>query len=1154
MKSTSSAKNGYQQLKKENIERLKELAAINQTTDILKAGKPVIEALQQICLILPRAYQYPEFTAVRITYGDEQCTSNGFKKTDWVQTQDFESVDGQRGTIEIVYLKEFPTLDEGPFLEEERHLIVNISNLISGYINSVKAKQLLEKSGVKPVEAKTEPPKTPIAGRKLLQKFLNKSNVNRDIYHDLMPFKVKEILLIANLYDAYSIEKEGKFSEHVLGEYHQLNLTSMPRITGVSSSEEAFEQLNSKHFDLIILMVGVDKTTPHKLSEKIKKSFPYIPIFLLLNNNSDIDFYERITKNSTTINRTFVWNGDSRIFFSMIKLVEDMINVENDTKVGMVRIILLVEDSPIYYSRYLPLLYQIVMEQTKRIIEDVSTDELFKVLRMRARPKILLVSTYEGALDIINKYMDNLLCLITDVSYQKNGVENSAAGFELTKYIKTKIQNLPIIIQSSDQDNAKKAYELKSTFINKNSETLLQEFQSFITYHLGFGNFIYRDKRGGQIGIAHSLKEFENQLKTIPDETLLYHAHRDHFSQWLMARGEIQAAKVLRPRKVADFQTPEKLRAVLIDVLRRFRNEQDMGKIIPFDENAILDESNIVSLSDGSLGGKGRGLAFINSLIYNYNFSKHVPDINIRAPKTLVIGTNEFEKFIEKNGLREIVSSGIDYESIKKLFIKATLTETLVKRLKIILRKITTPIAIRSSGLFEDSLMQPFAGIFDTFLLPNNHPDINIRLEQTMSAIKLVFASIYSPVAKAYIEAVNYKIEDEKMAIILQEVVGNTYENYYYPHISGVAQSYNYYPFGHMKPEEGFAVTAVGLGKYVVEGEKAFRFSPKYPQTEINSPKDQFKNSQLKFYAVDLAKKDINLLEGDTAGLSYLDIDIAEKHQNLKHCASVYDADNNNIYPGLDRPGPRIINFANILKYNYIPLAQTIETVLDVVKEALGSPVEIEYAVDLNKDENYKASFYLLQIKPLIASTHDYEFKIEEADQEKILLYAEKGMGNGLLKHIDDVIYIDEKRFDKSQTTQMAEEIEKLNQMMIREQRKYLLIGPGRWGTRDQWIGIPVRWPQISNAAVIIETSMPDYPLDGSSGSHFFHNVTAMNVGYYSIQQELSKSFINWESLNGQKLINKTAHFNHIRFTKPMLIRMNGKKQDLLITDESKPT
>ena len=1154
MKGKKEHESNYNRLQAENIERLKELAAINKTTNILKGNKPIDESLQQIALLLPPAYQYPNFTAARIIYAGQEFRSTNFKKTEWVQKQDFETIDNQKGIIEVYYLKIFPELDEGPFLEEERHLITNIANLISGYINSEKGKKILgtfEKEE-ESIEQKEETLTSTIASKKLLQKFLNKSNVNRDIYHDLMPFKVKEILLVANLYDAYSIEKEGKFSEHVLGEYHQLNLTSLPRITGVSSSEEVFEQLDSKHFDLIILMVGADKHQTLALSEKIKKNYPYIPVFLLLNNNSDIAFFEKKTKYSTYIDRTFIWNGDSRIFFSMIKLVEDMINVENDTQMGMVRVIILVEDSPKYYSRYLPILYQIVMEQTKRIIEDVSTDELYKVLRMRARPKIVLASTFEGAQSIINKYEDYLLCLITDVTFDRENQENKDAGFELTQYVRSKVKNLPVIIQSSDLENAKKAHELKSTFIYKNSDSLLQDFQSFITYHLGFGNFIYRDKMGSQIGIARSLKEFENQLRTIPDESLIYHAKRDHFSLWLMARGEIQAAKILNPRKVSEFESPEKIRETLINVIQKFRNEQNKGKIIPFDESAILDDTNIVSLSEGSLGGKGRGLAFINTLIYNYNFEKHIPDINIKAPKTSVIGTEEFEYFMERNQLWEVVAYEKNYDIIKRRFLQGQLTDTLYKRLKIILKKITKPIAIRSSGLFEDSLIQPFAGIFETYLLPNNHPDLSVRLEQAMNAIKLVFASVYSPVARGYIEAVNYKLEEEKMAVILQEAVGNTFDNYFYPHISGVAQSYNFYPFSHMKPEEGFAVAAVGLGKYVVEGEKAYRFSPRYPSTEINTPKDQFKNSQTKFFAIDLKKKDLDLLEGDTAGLAYLDIDEAEMHGNLKHLASVFDPNNNMIYPGINRNGPRIVNFSNILKYNYIPLAKTIDTVLDVVKEAMGSPVEIEFAVDLNKDKDNKATFYLLQIKPMIGNVHDYSINMKKIKKEDILLYAEKGMGNGKIKNIEDLIFIDPEIFDKNYTMEMADEIDRLNKKMCEEKRPYILIGPGRWGTRDRWIGIPVRWPQISNAKVIVETSLEDFPLDASSGSHFFHNVTSMNVGYFSIQQERSGSYINWDLLNQQEVVETTKYFKHIRFKKTIEVKMDGKKRISVISFKSK--
>lgn len=1128
----------------ERRERLKELAAINQTTQILREGKPVDETLQQLAMIFPDAWQYPAYTVVRIVFDGKEYRSVRFAETIWVQRQQFETINGKKGYIEVYYTREFVQEDEGPFLIEERHLITNLANMIAGYLNSIEARAILRKTKEVKDDAPYigDKPQPKITSRQLLQKFLNKSNYDRDVYHDLMPFKVKEILLVANLYDAYSIEKEGRFSEHVLGEYHQLSLTSMPRITGVSSQEEIFAQLENKHFDLIIFMVGVEKTLPLQLSGKIKTEFPYIPVFLLLNNNKDIEFFKghALMKN---IDRIFVWNGESKVFFAMIKLIEDKINVENDTRVGLVRVILLVEDSPQYYSRYLPLLYSIVLEQTRRIIEDVSTDELYKVLRMRARPKILLASDFEEAKAILDKYKDFILSLITDVKYEKNGVVNEAAGFELTRYARLINKELPIIIQSHDSENSRMAYELKTTFIDKNSETLVQDFKSFITHYLGFGNFIYRNTDGVQIAIARSLKEFESYLKVIPDDSLIYHARKDHFSQWLMARGEIQVAKIINPAKVSDFNNTRDLREYLIQVIKQFRNEQNRGKIIPFEESALTDETNVVSLSSGSLGGKGRGLAFINTLIYNYDFEKILPHINIRTPKTSIIGTDEFEYFIERNKLQDRLIEGIDYDEVKIMFLDASLTDTLVKRLKILLKYITNPLAVRSSGLFEDSLMQPFAGIFETYLLPNNHPDINVRLNQLMDAIKLVYASVYSKIARGYIKAINYQIEEEKMAVIIQEVVGNRYENCFYPHISGVAQSYNYYPFAHMKPEEGFAVAALGLGKQVVEGEKAYRFSPKYPDTEINSPRDQFKNSQVSFYAVDLGKEFINLLEGEMAGLVKLDIDDAERHGTIRHLASVYDVDNNRIVPGLTHAGPRIINFSNILKYNYIPLAETIAATLDVVQEAMGAPVEIEFAVDLNRDKELKASFYLLQIKPLIGSMQDFSFNPEELDSEKVLMLSEKGMGNGLIDDITDVIYIDIAAFDKRNTVEMVSEIEGLNTVMQAENRKYLLIGPGRWGTRDRWIGIPVNWPQISSAKVIVETSLEGYPLDASSGSHFFHNVTSMNVGYFSIQQELSGSWIRWDMLDQQELVQRTKHFKHVRFPKPVIIKMDGKKR-----------
>lgn len=1145
-----SGEHAFRQLMAENKERLKELAAINQTTALVKEGKSIDETLRQICMLLPEAWQYPEYTVARIQYGRIEYSTPDFRATPWSQRQTFETIDRQKGFIEVCYTREFVELDEGPFLREERYLINNLTSIILGYLNSLAALSLMveSKGPVQSVHIEQQERGSHVASKKLLQKFLNKNNFDRDIYHDLMPFKVREILLVANLYDAYSIEREGRFSEYVLGEYSQMNLTSVPRITGVSSPEEALDELKVKHFDLVIMMVGADRKSPLNLAREIKKTYPYVPIYFLMNNNRDVAQFVQDERKVKQIDKLFVWNGDSKVFFAMIKSVEDKINVANDTRLGLVRVILLVEDSPIYYSRYLPMLYNIVLEQTRRIIDDVSSDELYKVLRLRARPKILHASNYEEAMDIASRYQDYLLCLISDVKFQREGILDSNAGVELVKEIKSMIPDLPTVLQSSNPDNAKKAFDLKASFINKNSESLIQDFKSFITHYLGFGNFIYRNTEGVQIGQARSLKEFESHLRTIPDESLIYHGKKDHFSLWLMARGEIQAAKVLNPQKVSDFENPRQMREYLLEVISKFRNEQNKGKIISFEESAILDESNIVSLTPGSLGGKGRGVAFINSLIHYYDFSQHVPDINIRAPKTSVIGTDEFEYFMERNKLYDQIHMESEYERIREIFVNAQLTDTLIRKLRIVLKKITRPIAIRSSGLFEDSLMQPFAGIFETYLLPNSHPDLNVRLKQAMDAIKLVYASVFSRQARGYIEAVNYKLEEEKMAVVIQEVVGSQYGDYYYPHISGVAQSFNYYPFAHMQPEEGFAVAALGLGKYVVEGEKAYRFAPKYPTLDINSPKDQYKNSQIEFFAVDISRTDVNLLEGEDAGLARLDLDDAEMHNSLKHLASVYDMDNHRITPGLSAAGPRIVNFANVLKYNYIPLAKTIEVVLDVVHEAMGTPVEIEFAVDLNKDSQNRANFYLLQIKPLLGAAQDFQVNMDDIPAESIVLYSEKAMGNGLVEGISDVIYVPHERFDKSRTADMAREIDELNTLMGSEGRKYLLIGPGRWGTRDPWIGIPVNWPQISNARVIVETSLKDFPLDASSGSHFFHNVVSMNVGYFTVQPELSKSRIDYALLDAQEMVRETQFYRHVRFPQPLQIRMDGKKRIAVVT------
>jgi hypothetical protein len=1101
--------------------------------------------------MLPTAWQYPDDAVSRIKYGKETyISSNRFRESRWWQRKTFETIDGREGLVEVFYLSEHPQADEGPFLMEERQLLANITNLITGHLNTSIGKSLLKKNIREQQNATQTKQEQEHAAqnRHLLQRFLIKHNSDRDIYHDLMQYKVREILLVANLYDAYNIEQEGRFFEQVTGEYYQLNLSSAPRITGVSTPEEALEKLQEKHFDLVIVMMGVEKSTPIQLSRIIKQIYPSVPIFLLLNNNSDIAMFEDGNKQIAPIDKIFVWNGDSKVFLAMVKYNEDRYNVESDIRIGMVRVILLVEDSARYYSRYLPILYSIVIEQTQQLIEEVNTDELYKLLKMRVRPKILLASNYKEAVQLFNKYQDNLLCIISDAKFEKDDQLDDSAGVSLIRYARERIPDLPTVLQSSDPDNAQKAYELKSTFINKNSENLKQDLQSFINYYLGFGNFVYKDEEGRKdIAIARSMKEFQNHLRTIPEKSLIYHARKNHFSHWLMARGEIQIAKRIKPLRVDDFQSPGSLREFLLNIIEECIRDKQKGKVINFEESALLDETNIVSMASGSLGGKGRGLAFINMIINNFNFSELVPDIRILTPRTSIIGTEEFERFLQNNHISEKVNVNTEYETLKEVFMSGRLTDALQRRLRTYLSIIHRPLAIRSSSLFEDSLMQPFAGIFDTFLLPNNHPDIKVRLEQVMNAIKLVFASIYSPTASAYFQAVNYKIEEEKMGVIIQEVVGNEYNGCFYPHISGVAQSYNFYPFSYMQPDEGFAVAAVGLGKYVVEGEKTYRFSPVHPQLEIYTPRDLFKNSQVHFYAIDMRKQDINLLEGEDAGLVKIEIDKAEMHGTLKHCASVYDISNERTIPGITQPGPRVINFANILKYAYIPLAKTIQVILDIVSESMGTPVEIEFAVDLNKDKQGRAAFFLLQVKPLIKNIIDSEISIDKIENERLMLYCENGMGNGRISSIYDVIFVDVEHFDRLKTEKMRDEIERLNKKMVEENRKYILIGPGRWGTRDRFIGIPVVWSQISNARIIVEVSLEHFPLDASLGSHFFHNVISMNVGYFSVKHNDLIDYINWEALKSAPLKEATRFFRHVRFDKPLEIIMDGKKRTSLI-------
>jgi hypothetical protein len=1129
----------------ENRERIKELTCINQTIRILNAGLSVDDMLRQICAVLPPGWQYNEHTTARIRYGELEFTSADFVETEWRQTQYFTTVGSRQGTVEVFYTQEFPTIDEGPFLKEERNLIDNITMMLSNRLNNIEMDEMaLRQLKNEQTEEQGLPPSN-VDSRQLLQRFLANQNTTINTLHELMPFKVNEILMVATLYDTFSIENGGKFIEHILGEHYQNNIISMPRITGVTSIEEAKLNLQATRFDMVIIMGGTDREMPFLISRMIRDTNAVLPVFLLSNHTVDLAYYkERIRKNST-IDRIFIWSGDTKIFYVMVKYLEDLMNVANDTQVGLIKVILLVEDSEIYYSKYLPLLYGSVQEQTRKLVEEVHADNLIKVLRARLRPKVLLVSDYADAMDIVHRYGDNLMCLITDVEFPIAAVQVHDAGFRLAGEVRRALPELPIVVQSADREIAHKAFEIKATFIAKDSDTLLQEIRSFINHQMGFGNFVYRDGSGKKIISVRSMQDFEKQIDSMPDDSLEYHARHHHFSLWLMARGEIKNAKMIFLIKVTDFDNQDDYRKYMKSVLSRYRNEANAGKVIDFDTESITEEQYIISLAAGNLGGKGRGLIFANTLIYNLHFAEVVAGINLQicTPRTAVIGTDEFDAFIERHNLHEFLQSEPDYEAVKRKFLRCDLSHQLIRRLKVYLQYTEKPLAVRSSSLYEDSSSQPFSGVFETYLIPNNAADPTARLQQLINAIRLTYASLFAPEAREYFRAVQYNIDHEKMAVVLQEVVGNRHDAYYYPDISGTAQSYNYYPVAYMEPGDGFASCAVGLGKYVVDGGKTFRFSPKYPALETLSPQDQYKESQTKFLALNLANSEPDLLQhGEMAAIAELAITEAEQHGVLRHLASVYTADDR-LEPGLDHRGPRVINFADILRYEYVPLAKMIEMMLDIVKEAMGMPVEIEFAVELNKNSALPSCFYLLQVKPIVEIQTDFEFDTAAIDLARTLLFSSKTMGNGQISHIEDVVYVDIRLFDKTDTPAIAAEIEAMNEQMIAEDREYILIGPGRWGSRDRFIGIPVSWPQISSAKVVVEVGLPDLPLDPSLGSHFFHNVISMHVGYFSIPCNALDDFVRWEMLDALAPIRQSKYLKHVRFPAPLNIRMDGKNR-----------
>lgn len=966
----------------------------------------------------------------------------------------------------------------------------------------------------------------------------------RNIFHDLMRFRVREVLLVASLYDAFILERDGVLSEQIYGEYFKLNLSTAPRISSAYTTESAVEKCKTTEFDLVILMAGLDYNQPLATAAAIREIRPDVAILLLAMNNASLGgLGSRCPSNFRNIDRVFVWNGYSKLFVGMIKYVEDLRNVDNDTRVGLVRVILLIEDSVRYYSRYMPLLYSVLMKQTQQLIEDESMVESYKILRMRGRPKILLATSYEEGLELFERYESNLLTVISDVRYSKDGVEDAEAGFKFLEMAKKRKPDLPVLIQSSESLNRAIAYEMGAAFIDKNSNSLALELSGFCLQHLGFGPFIFRDHSGLELARAFSMVDFEHTLLTIPAESLLYHASRNHFSAWLMARGEVRFARIIRNYMPDDFPDAESLRDFIVRTLKELQRGKSRG-LIP-DMGIPRRENGMGRIGNGSVGGKGRGLAFIKSLIDNLAFPKQQAGIDIRMPFTVFIGIDEFERFMDLNQLWQQAKE-LDGLELRRSFVEKRLDDALINRLRDFVYHCTNPIAVRSSGLFEDMLMVPFAGVYDTFLLPNSHPDPEVRLDQLRTAIKLVYASLFTETALAYFNAAHYKRDEERMAVVLQEVVGCRQGRWFYPLISGTAQSYNYYPVSYLKPEDGLCTAALGLGPYVVEGGQAWQFSPRYPKVDVLSTEHRMSGSQRWFYAIDMEKTDFNLVDGENATLEKLDIVEAEKHPRFSLIASTWNMADNRLEPGTSARGPRVIDFAPILKYEAFPFAKVVEAALEVASRSMGVPVEIEYAIDYCPDSGDPV-FYLLQIKPLIQNSEKVAISLSDVDRADCLLLTEHCMGNGRFTGIQDIVYVDPERFDRAATEDIAREVGELNAKLQAEKRSYILIGPGRWGTRDRWLGIPVSFAQISAVKAIVEADLADFSVESSLGSHFFHNVTSMNIGYFSVPFGKQSSFVDWAALKSEAQQYLGKYCCHVRTDLFYEVVMDGMKGHGLI-------
>jgi hypothetical protein len=969
------------------------------------------------------------------------------------------------------------------------------------------------------------------------------------IFHELMDRRMRNVLLVSSIYDSFMLEEDGRLSDQIYEEFHNLNLRTLPRITRVSSANEALDMLEEREFDLVITMRRLGDMDAFSFGANVKE-IQDIPVILLLNSVVEIKYLPEYSKRKG-IDRVFVWNGDSKIFIAIIKHLEDKFNADYDTDKGNVRVFIFVDDSIRFYSLMLPEVYGEIMRQTHRLISE-GTNDFQDLLKMRIRPKILLAETYEEAVSYYERYKDFVMGVISDVEFPLDGKLNKNAGFLFAEKIKQEHPNLPIVLQSSKDFYREQAEEMDCFFIHKRSHGMIWDLKKWLLEFVGFGDFIFKDQDGNIFGHATDVITFYKQLSEVPLESLVYHGKSDHFSNWLHARGEFEIAEKLKPRKVSEF-TQIELKDFLVRTIDDIVIEKTRGIINDFSRDNYHPEILYLRLRPGSLGGKGRGIAFLMFLLNSFMIKDEFPNVNIEIPKTIVIGTDEYDRFMEENDLYEFALSDASDKEIKRSFVSAKLSRSLRNDLAFLLKDLDGPLAIRSSSLLEDSAYQPFAGIFDTYMIPNNHENKKEKLEQLCTAIKLVYASQFLKLAKSYAETIHQTVEESKMAVVIQKVVGKERNNHHYPDFSGTAASYNYYPFGdYMKPEDRIAHLALGLGKTIVEGESSVRFCPKYPKLNYYSTPDMLLDqSQKYYYGVDLTKTEFDILDDDPY-IKRLHLGDAIKEGTLSKIADNYNFDSGILEDGFFGEGSPVITFSQQLKLETTPLAKLLTRILTIGERALGSSIEIEFAGSFADSQEEKDYFYILQIRPFLQQEALLIDDFEVVDVGQILAFSSHVSGNLLRKDIKDIVFVKAEKFDKTKTLEIVEEIDSINAMLNKEKRPYLLIGFGRWGTADRFLGIPAKWSNINGAKSIIETSLKDFTIDFSQGTHFFHNIVTANIGYFHIKHKSEHHKIDWDWINEQTPKTDLEYVRHVELDNPLTVRIDAQKREGMILKPEK--